>query len=157
MHKRTGWYFLALVVLLVDQFTKVYFDSAFRYGEVREVIPGFFNWVLVYNPGAAFSFLSDAGGWQRYFFSLLALAVTVWLGGLIWRGRQSQLMNCAASLIIGGALGNLIDRLAYGHVVDFIQLYYDRFVWPAFNLADSAICLGAALMVIDGFRKEKRR
>ena len=85
MHKRTGWYFLALVVLLVDQFTKVYFDSAFRYGEVREVIPGFFNWVLVYNPGAAFSFLSDAGGWQRYFFSLLALAVTVWLGGLIWR------------------------------------------------------------------------
>ena len=124
---------------------------------MREVIPGFFNWVLVYNPGAAFSFLSDAGGWQRYFFSLLALAVTVWLGGLIWHGRQSQLMNCAASLIIGGALGNLIDRLAYGHVVDFIQLYYGSFVWPAFNLADSAICLGAALMVIDGFRKEKRR
>ncbi|MGE8357771.1 MAG: signal peptidase II [Microvirgula sp.] len=155
MRKAAGWFGLALVVIVLDQLTKLYFNGSYQYGEVRPVIDGLFNFVLVYNPGAAFNFLADAGGWQRHFFTVLALAVAGWLGWQICRARQSTLMNLAAALIIGGALGNLVDRVIHGHVIDFIQVYWRAFYWPAFNIADSAICVGAVLMVIDGFRKER--
>lgn len=153
MRNRRGmWLVLSVLVIVLDQASKLYFEQHFQYLEVRPVIEGFFNWTLVYNPGAAFSFLADAGGWQRHFFTLLAAGVSLWLGWGILRGQQSQRMNAASALIIGGAIGNVIDRVVYGHVIDFIQLYWQDFYWPAFNIADSAICIGAVLMVLDGLR-----
>ena len=157
MPKAVRWFVLSALVIVLDQLSKVYFNGAYQYGEVREVIPGLFNFVLVYNPGAAFSFLADAGGWQKFFFTALAFSVSGWLGWQMLRGGQSRMMNLAGALIIGGALGNVIDRLIHGHVIDFIQVYYQHYYWPAFNLADSAICLGAALMVLDSFRQPATR
>lgn len=157
MPKAVLWLLLSVLVIVLDQLSKVYFNGAYQYGEVREVIPGFFNFVLVYNPGAAFSFLASAGGWQKFFFTALAFAVSGWLGWQIVRGGQGRMMNLSGALIIGGALGNVIDRLIHGHVIDFIQLHYQHYYWPAFNLADSAICLGAALMVADSFRQPATR
>lgn len=157
MPEAVRWFVLSALVIVLDQLSKVYFNGAYQYGEVREVIPGLFNFVLVYNPGAAFSFLADAGGWQKFFFTALAFAVSGWLGWQMLRGGQSRMMNLASELIIGGALGNVIDRLIHGHVIDFIQVYYQHYYWPAFNLADSAICLGAALMVLDSFRQPATR
>ncbi|KZE31626.1 signal peptidase II [Crenobacter luteus] len=150
---RAGAFALALVVFVLDQWSKVYFNGHYQYGEVRPVIDGFFNFTLLYNPGAAFSFLADAGGWQRHFFTVLAFAVSGWLAWHIVKGRFSALMNWAGGLIIGGAIGNVVDRLIHGHVIDFIQLYYRDWYYPAFNLADAAICLGAVLMVIDSFKQ----
>ena len=157
MPEAVRWFVLSALVIVLDQLSKVYFNGAYQYGEVREVIPGLFNFVLVYNPGAAFSFLADAGGWQKFFFTALAFAVSGWLGWQMLRGGLSRMMNLAGALIIGGALGNVIDRLIHGHVIDFIQVYYQHYYWPAFNLADSAICLGAALMVLDSFRQPATR
>ena len=157
MHKVARWFALSALVIVLDQWSKTYFNSAYQYGEIREVIPGLLNFVLAYNPGAAFSFLADAGGWQKFFFTALAFAVSGWLGWQMLRGGQSRMMNLASALIIGGALGNVIDRLIHGHVIDFIQVYYQHYYWPAFNLADSAICLGAALMVLDSFRQPATR
>ena len=142
MHKVARWFALSALVIVLDQWSKTYFNSAYQYGEIREVIPGLLNFVLAYNPGAAFSFLADAGGWQKFFFTGLAFAVSGWLGWQMVRGAQSGLMNLASALIIGGALGNVIDRLIHGHVIDFIQVYYQAYYWPAFNIADSAICAG---------------
>jgi signal peptidase II len=152
----TRWMGLALLVIVLDQISKIYFNSQYQFGEVRDVIPGYFGFTLIYNPGAAFSFLRDAGGWQKYLFTLLALAVSGYLGWNIIKGRFSSLMNVAASFIIGGAIGNVIDRLAYGHVVDFILLHYQHsWYYPAFNLADSFICVGAVLMVLDSMKQAK--
>lgn len=150
------WFALAVVIVLLDQLSKIYFNGNYQYGEVREIIPGFFGFTLLYNPGAAFSFLHDAGGWQKYLFSGLAFAVSGWLGWNIVKGRFSGLMNLAAACIMGGAIGNVIDRIVHGHVIDFIQVhYYSSWSYPAFNLADSFICVGAALMVLDSFRKPR--
>lgn len=146
---------LVVAVLVLDQLSKWYFNSSYSYGEVRPVIPGFFNFTLLYNPGAAFNFLADAGGWQRYVFAVLAFGVSAWLGWGVFKRSFSFYMGLAAALIIGGALGNVIDRMVYGHVIDFIQLYYRHWYYPAFNIADSAICIGAALMVLDSFRAPK--
>ncbi|WP_174873866.1 signal peptidase II [Vogesella oryzae] len=148
------WFAIALLVIVLDQLTKIYFNGSYQFGEQREVIPGVLNFTLLYNPGAAFSFLAAAGGWQKYFFTLLAFGVSGWLGWNILRGRFACLMNLAASFIIGGALGNVIDRLIHGHVIDFIQVHWQQsWYYPAFNVADSFICVGAALMVLDSFRK----
>ncbi|MGL6072269.1 signal peptidase II [Craterilacuibacter sp.] len=153
-----GWFVLAAAIVVLDQVSKTWFNTEFRFGEVREVIPDFFNFTLLYNPGAAFSFLADAGGWQKYFFGLLAFAVSGWLGWNIIKRRFTPLMNLAASFIMGGAIGNVIDRMLHGHVIDFIQLhYYHSWYYPAFNLADSFICVGAVLMVIDSFRAQPSR
>lgn len=147
------WLLLSLAIIVLDQASKVYFNGSYQYGEQREVIPGVFNFTLLYNPGAAFSFLADAGGWQKYFFTLLAFAVSGWLFWNIVKGRFSALMNLAGAFIAGGALGNVVDRMIHGHVVDFIQVHwYNAWYYPAFNLADSFICVGAALMVIDSFK-----
>ena len=141
-----------MVVVALDLSTKYYFDSTFTYGETRYVTP-FFNWVLVYNPGAAFSFLANAGGWQREFFIVVTLVITSGLLWLLKSNEYNRLLGGAISLIIGGALGNLFDRVVHGHVIDFIQLHVAGYYWPAFNVADSAICIGAGLLVWDAIRQ----
>ncbi|MDO6460584.1 signal peptidase II [Granulosicoccaceae sp. 1_MG-2023] len=141
----------ALLALALDQLTKQLALANIELHERVAVMPSF-NLTLRYNEGAAFSFLSDAGGWQRWFFTGLALLVSVFL--VIWIRRQpasEKWSTLALSLVLGGAVGNLIDRLIYGHVIDFIEWYYDRFYWPAFNIADSAICVGAVLLLLLSF------
>ena len=141
------WYLLALLVIALDQWTKLLALRVLDYGVPQEVT-GFFNLTLLYNRGAAFSFLSDAGGWQHWLFSGLAVVISLVL--VVWLYRQprkARLEPLALALVLGGALGNLLDRLRLGHVVDFIQLHYRDFYWPAFNIADSAITLGAGLLL----------
>jgi len=143
------WLMLALLVVVLDQVTKVMADNLLSYGEPLAVFPSF-NLTLLYNRGAAFSFLGDASGWQRWFFvavsSIAAVVLTVWLTRL--KPGQVQLA-VALSLVLGGAVGNLIDRLWLGYVVDFIQVYYRDYYWPAFNVADSAITVGAVMLIRD--------
>lgn len=144
------WTGLSGLVILIDQLTKWQAERVLDLHIPVPVMPSF-NLTLVYNTGAAFSFLSDAGGWQRWFFSLLALAVCIFL--LTWLARLDRSEKWTAiglSLVLGGALGNLIDRLLYGHVIDFIQWYYQDYYWPTFNIADSAIFVGAGILMIHG-------
>lgn len=151
------WLGLALLVLVLDQASKHAIEATFQFGEQLALIPSFFNLTLAYNPGAAFSFLADAGGWQRYFFTALALGVSVFIVFLLKKHHAETRYALALALILGGALGNAIDRMLLGHVIDFIQIHYQqRWYYPAFNIADSAICIGAVLMVIDSFRREAK-
>ena len=145
------WLWLAGVFILLDQISKWVVLGTLQPGETRYVAP-FWNWVLTFNPGAAFSFLSDAGGWQRWFFTLLALGVSGWIVVMLRQHRNEFRLALALTLVLGGALGNVIDRLRFGAVVDFIQWHVAGYYWPAFNLADSAICLGAALLLLDQLR-----
>ena len=150
------WYILALVVIVLDQISKHWVSAALTYGEPVVFTP-FFNFTLLHNPGAAFSFLSDAGGWQRWFFTVVAAVVSVVL--VIWLARVSEKRYeaLALALILGGAIGNLYDRVVLGYVVDFIVVHYQDYYWPAFNIADSAITVGAALLILDMlFGKDKR-
>ncbi|GAA0353087.1 signal peptidase II [Bowmanella denitrificans] len=154
LFKSTGLRFLWLsaVVILIDQLTKLLVVDAMQLYQSIPLVP-FFNFTYVHNYGAAFSFLSNAGGWQRWFFTGIAVTVSVLI--LYWlrqSKREQVLLPCAFALILGGALGNLIDRMAYGYVVDFLDFYVGNWHWPAFNIADSAICVGAALLIIDAFR-----
>lgn len=154
MFRQTGlrWSWLALIALVLDQITKIWVINAFRLYESIEVLP-FFNLTYVRNYGAAFSFLSDAGGWQRWFFTAIAIVVSVLVIFWLKKAKPSQvLFPIALSLILGGALGNLYDRLAYGYVVDFLDFYYQSWHWPAFNVADSAIFLGAVFLILDAFK-----
>ena len=143
------WLWLSGAVIALDQITKLMIAGTLELHQRITVIPGFFNLTLAYNEGAAFSFLSDAGGWQRWFFTALAIVVAAilvaWLKRLTPADKGSAI---ALALIIGGALGNLIDRLLYGHVIDFIQWYYKSYYWPSFNIADSAITVGATLLIL---------
>ena len=145
------WLWLSLVVVALDQASKQLVEANLMVFETLPVIP-FLNLTLAYNEGAAFSFLADQGGWQRWFFVLLAIVVTTVL--VVWLARlrpTERMVGIALGLIIGGAVGNLIDRLLFGHVIDFIDAYYRDWHWPAFNLADSAIFIGVVLMLIDAF------
>ena len=145
------WLWLSLAVIVLDQLTKYVATTLLVYAEPVAVIP-FFNLTLLHNPGAAFSFLSDAGGWQRWFFAVMAIGVSI--GITVWISRleaKQRWLAIALALVVGGALGNLWDRLYFGYVVDFIQLYYEQWYWPAFNIADSAISVGAVMLLIDGF------
>ena len=152
----TKWLALSLVVIILDQLSKYVANAQLVYAEPLPVLPSF-NLTLLYNRGAAFSFLSDAGGWQRWFFVtisfLAAILLTVWLRKL---KSEQWALALALSLVIGGAVGNLVDRLWLGYVIDFIQIYYKSFYWPAFNVADSAITVGAVLLVWDGLFDNKR-
>ncbi|MDX1253175.1 MAG: signal peptidase II [Gammaproteobacteria bacterium] len=152
------WLWLSLVVIVLDQATKFLASGMLILHQPVAVLP-FFNLTLMHNTGAAFSFLHDASGWQRWFFAVLALIVSVML--VLWLRRlqpQERWLATALTLVLGGALGNLVDRLMYGYVVDFIQLYYQDWYYPAFNVADSAITVGAVMLVIDTFKgKEKHR
>ncbi len=143
------WLWLSFLVLAFDQASKQLIELNFALYESMELLP-FLNITLVYNEGAAFSFLSDQDGWQRWLFMLLALVVTVVLVGWVKRLRQEErAIAISLTLVIGGAVGNLVDRVLYGHVIDFIDFYYGQWHWPAFNVADSAITVGVALMLLD--------
>jgi signal peptidase II len=140
------WLALAGLVIVLDQASKLWVLSSFRFGESLPVTD-FFNLVLVFNSGAAFSFLADAGGWQKWFFVVLALAISVWLVVMIRQHAQERLLPLALALVLGGALGNVIDRLRFGAVVDFLDFHLAGWHWPAFNVADSAITVGVVLML----------
>lgn len=145
------WLWLSASVVVLDQLTKWLAEALLVIHEPVPVL-AFFNLTLMYNPGAAFSFLADAGGWQRWFFLILSVVVSSIL--IIWMSRLKRhefRLAVALALIVGGAIGNLIDRVLYGHVIDFIQLYYEGWYWPAFNIADSAITVGAVLWIIESF------
>jgi signal peptidase II len=142
------WLWLAAAIILFDQISKWMVLGSLQPGESRYVAP-FFNWVLTFNPGAAFSFLSDAGGWQRWFFSVLALGISGWIINELRHHTGEFRLSLALTLVLGGALGNVIDRVRFGAVVDFIQWHVAGYYWPAFNLADSAITLGAILLAWD--------
>lgn len=148
------WLALACGVMLADQLSKFAILQSFTVNKVVE-LTSFFNLVLVYNRGAAFSFLSDASGWQRGFFITIALVASVWIIYLLRRYRQQALFSLALSLVLAGALGNVIDRILFGAVVDFLDFHAYGYHWPAFNVADSAITCGAALLIWDGLRSHK--
>ena len=145
--KNWGW--ITALVILLDQITKVLADHFLQYHQSIEVMP-MFNLTLMYNKGAAFSFLADAGGWQRWFFLILTTAVSIFLYSWLRKLKTHQVLQYSAlALILGGAIGNLIDRSIYGHVIDFLDVYYQQHHWPAFNIADSAITVGAILLIYD--------
>jgi signal peptidase II len=149
------WLALALLVVFLDQLTKVVIERTFSAGDVHEVT-SFFNLVLTYNKGAAFSFLASASGWQDEFLTMVGLGASVFILYLLARHGHQRLFACALALILGGALGNVIDRIAYGHVIDFLDFHWGGWHWPAFNLADSAIVGGAGLLILDELLRVRR-
>jgi signal peptidase II len=154
-NRRLKWLGLSLLVIVLDQLTKLWAASDLIYGKPVAVLPQI-NLTLAYNTGAAFSFLNDADGWQRWLFAAIALVVSsilvLWLRILTSAQRW---LAVALALILGGAIGNLIDRLYLGYVIDFVDVYYDKWHWPAFNVADSAIFVGVAMLIIDSLRGEQ--
>ena len=148
------WIALAIAVLVADQATKAAVLAAFAPGEELPLLP-FLSLVLTFNRGAAFSFLAGADGWQRWFFAAIAVAAAVFIVWLLRRGG-SRLYLLGLALILGGALGNVIDRLLHGHVVDFVQLHYAGWYFPSFNVADSAITVGAACLILDELLRVRR-
>ena len=145
------WLWLSLLAIILDQASKLAIAGSMHLYQSIQIMP-YFNLTYVHNTGAAFSFLSDAGGWQRWFFAGLALLISVVIA--VWLARLKQhetLLAIALALVLGGAIGNLIDRLAYGYVIDFLDVYYQTWHWPAFNIADSAITLGVILMLVESF------
>jgi signal peptidase II len=150
----TRWLALSVIVIVLDQLTKSWVTSAFQLGDSL-TITGFFNLVLAYNTGAAFSFLAGAGGWQRIFFVAIAVIASTVIVFLLRKPQNHSLLNASLALILGGAIGNVIDRIRLGHVVDFIQVHGAGYYFPAFNIADSAISIGAALLIWDSFRKPR--
>lgn len=145
------YFSIAIVTIVLDQITKWLASNNLAMHEPVPVMPSF-NLTLMHNYGAAFSFLSDAGGWQRWFFTIVAAVISVVLIVWIYRLKQHEKwLGIGLSLVLGGAIGNLIDRVSYGYVVDFIQWYYDRFYWPAFNIADSAIFVGTGILLLSTF------
>lgn len=156
------WLGLALVILLADQFTKVLIVGSFQLGD-SQTLTSFFNLVRVHNSGAAFSFLANAGGWQRWFFTGIGVVATVFIVYLLRSHPQQTLFCFALSLVLGGAVGNVIDRLLYGHVIDFLDFHWDWLApvffeghFPAFNIADSAISVGTVCLIVDELRRVKR-
>jgi len=145
------WLWISAVTLVLDQASKLAVDGNMQLFESIPLLP-YFNLTYVHNTGAAFSFLAQAGGWQRWLFAGLAVVmsgiIAVWLHRL---QKHETLMAVALSLVLGGAIGNLIDRVAYGYVIDFLDVYYQNWHWPAFNIADSAICVGVGLMLLESF------
>jgi signal peptidase II len=150
MPESIRWFCLSAAVIILDYLTKVAVLDTFAPGESRAVTP-FFNLVLVFNKGAAFSFLATAQGWQTLFFAAIAALASVVISVLIVRHRGKPLFCSGLALILGGALGNLYDRLVYGHVVDFLDVHAAGWHWPAFNVADSAITVGAAILIVESF------
>ena len=149
------WLWLSALVVALDLATKAIASHYLLLYQPVPVFPGF-NWTLAHNSGAAFSFLASESGWQRWFFSVIALVVSI--GITIWIKRLAPTQTwlaMALALVLGGAIGNLWDRVTLGYVVDFIDVYYQQSHWPAFNIADSAICVGAVMLVIDSFRGER--
>ncbi len=147
-----GWMGLASLLLILDQLTKIIAKNNL-FENVSQPVTSFLNWTLVYNSGAAFSFLAQAGGWQRWFFTglgIIAALVMIWL---IRKNASQRVFSLALSLLLSGAIGNVIDRIAYGAVVDFIDVHYMGWHWPAFNIADSAITIGVILLIFDEIKR----
>ena len=154
---RLSWLWLSLLVFVIDQASKFYFDNSLTMYQQIVIIPDYFSWTLAYNTGAAFSFLADAAGWQRWFFAAIAIAVSAVLVAWLKRLKPTETwLAVALALVLGGALGNLLDRVVFGHVVDFILVHWQhRWYFPAFNVADMAITGGAILLALDMFKSEK--
>lgn len=145
------WFSLSLIVVLIDQITKLVASVRLEYARPVEILP-VFDITLLHNTGAAWSFLSDAGGWQRWLFVAIAVGVSSWLAVWLARlDRRERMLGAALALVLGGAVGNLIDRIWLGYVVDFISVHWEQHYFPAFNIADSAITVGAILLVVDAF------
>jgi len=147
------WIWVTAVVVILDQFTKYIASSSMDLYQQIAVLP-MFNWTLMHNPGAAFSFLANEPGWQRWFFATIALVVCVVI--VLWIKKlkhHEKWQAIALAMILGGAIGNVIDRIWLGYVVDFIQVYYQQWYWPAFNIADSAIFIGVAMLILDSIRE----
>jgi signal peptidase II len=149
------WLGLATAVILADQYTKLVVEKAFALGESRPVT-SFFSLVLAHNRGAAFSMFADAGGWQDHAFLAVGIGASLLIVYLLGRHGRQRLFSCALALILGGALGNVVDRALHGHVIDFLLFHWRNWYFPAFNVADSAICCGAGLLVIDELRRVRR-
>jgi signal peptidase II len=146
----SSWLALSALVLVLDQITKAWVVARFRLGERMEVVPGFFDLTLVYNPGAAFSFLAGAAGWQRWFFIGIGVVASAFILWLLVRHGSQRLFGFSLAMILGGAIGNVVDRLFRGEVVDFLLAHWqDRWYFPAFNVADAAITVGAVLLILD--------
>lgn len=154
--KLSTWLTLCAIVIALDQASKAWIMSAFRLGESLTITP-FFDLVFVFNRGAAFSFLSSASGWQRWFFVALALGISAWIVMMLKRHAHERLEPLALTLVLGGALGNVIDRLIHAAVVDFLSFHIGLHYWPAFNVADSAISVGVALMLWHQFAEKASR
>lgn len=144
-----------MIILLLDQLSKITILKLLDYGQTHAVT-SFFNLVLVYNQGAAFSFLAAESGWQRHLFTAIGSAAAVYIIYLLKQHAGQRMFCLALALILGGALGNVIDRILYGHVIDFLDVHVGNWHWPAFNVADSAICIGAVLFVLDELRRVKK-
>ena len=152
------WLWLSLAVLVLDQLSKYTIVENLYLYERISVIPSFFSLTLAYNTGAAFSFLSNQGGWQRWFLSIVAAIVSIFLVSWLRRMEKGEgWQACSMALILGGALGNLYDRVAHGYVVDFLLVYYKDWHFPSFNVADVAITIGAAMLVLDMFREQPKQ
>lgn len=149
------WLGGALVIVVLDQLTKMYFDNALQYGQRWPILP-FFDFTLLYNPGAAFSFLADGQGWQRWLFTAIALGATGLILHLLRRSPGQTLFCSSLMCILGGAIGNVIDRIQHGHVIDFLLFYWKAWHFPAFNIADIAITVGAVLLILDELLRIKR-
>ena len=148
------WLWISLFVFVVDQITKQAVTASFQYGESKYIFP-WFNLVLAHNTGAAFSFLAGASGWQREFFIGVTLVISAALLWMLKNSAGNRVLSVALALVVGGAAGNLYDRVLHGYVVDFVQWHAAGYFFPAFNIADSAICLGAGLLIFDSFRKPR--
>ena len=149
------WLGLSLLILIADQFTKIMVIGYFRLGDSLRVT-SFFNLVRVHNEGAAFSFLADASGWQRWFFTAIGLGAAIFIVWMLKSHPGQRLFAFAMACILAGAIGNVIDRLVYGYVVDFLQFHYAGWYFPSFNIADSAITIGAAGMILDELLRVRR-
>ena len=149
------WMWLALLIVMLDQISKVIAEASLTFGQRVNVFP-FFDFTLLYNPGAAFSFLANQSGWQRWFFTLVGVLAIAFIAYLMRRHREDKRFLLALTLIMGGAAGNLIDRVLYGHVIDFLLFYWKKWHYPAFNLADSAITVGAVLLILDELMRLRR-
>ena len=150
------WLLLILFVIVVDQLTKLAMVRLVAYGDRIELIRGFFDLTLVFNKGAAFSFLSSSSGWQRWLFIGIGLAAAIFIVFMLARHASQRLFCAALALIAGGALGNVVDRIVHGHVVDFLLFYHRTWSFPAFNVADSAITVGAVLLILDELVRVRR-
>ncbi|HNV87765.1 MAG TPA: signal peptidase II [Methylotenera sp.] len=148
------WFLISAIVVVLDLYTKHLVQNAFEYGE-HLTVTSFFDLVRFHNEGAAFSFLSSAGGWQKWFFTAIAAIAVIVITYLIRKNPTQKLFCIGLALVLGGAIGNLYDRLTLGYVVDFLYFHINEYYWPAFNVADSAISVGVAILLWDSFKQDK--
>lgn len=148
------WFSISAVIVAFDLYTKHLIQNAFQYGE-HLTVTSFFDLVRYHNEGAAFSFLAGAGGWQKWFFTAIAVVAVIVITYLIIKNSAQKLFCFGLALVLGGAIGNLYDRVTLGYVVDFLYFHINDLYWPAFNVADSAICVGVAILLWDSFKQAK--